>query len=186
MTEPATGVGARLPLGTQLGGRYSITGMLRDDGGSILYLGRLARARSEPVVIKEIVTDSFASLENRVNAERRLVREVEVLQTVRHPALPVVLDAFTAHDSHYVVMSYQPGEALDVMLARRGQPFAEEDVVGWALEILSALGALHQHDPPVLYRNLKPANMVLDPSGTLRLLDFGLVRYVTPGKRCDT
>ena len=186
MTEPATGVGARLPLGTQLSGRYSITGVLRDDGGSILYLGRLARARSEPVVIKEIVTDSFASLETRVNAERRLVREVEVLQTVRHPALPVVLDAFTAHDSHYVVMSYQPGEALDVMLARRGQPFAEEDVVGWALEILSALGALHQHAPPVIYRNLKPANVVLDPSGTLRLLDFGLVRYVTPGKRWDT
>src|SRR2546430_10109828 len=124
MTEPATGVGARLPLGTQLGGRYSITGMLRDDGGSILYLGRLARARSEPVVIKEIVTDSFASLENRVNAERRLVREVEVLQTVRHPALPVVLDAFTPHDSEYFVVRYHLGEELDVMLALLRHPFA--------------------------------------------------------------
>src|SRR5205823_1130067 len=74
----------------------------------------------------------------------------------------------------------------DVMLGRRGRPFAEEDVVGWALEILSILSALHQHDPPVIYRNLKPANVVLDPTGTLRLLDFGLVRYATPGKRWDT
>src|SRR5947209_12075082 len=179
-------IGARLQPGTQLGGRYTITGVLRDDGGSTLYVGRVARGRSEPVMVKEIVLDSFGSPENRVNAERRFAREVEVLQNLKHPAVPVVLDAFTANECHYVVMSYQPGETLDVMLVRRARPFAEEDVVGWALEILSALGALHHHDPPVIYRNLKPANVVLDPSGTLRLLDFGLVRYVTPGKRWDT
>lgn len=176
----------RLPGGMSLNGRYLVLDVIRDDGGSTLYVGRTTAFDTEPVMIKEVVPDGFVTPENRVNAQSRFLREVQVLHKLKHPALPTVIDAFSWHGRHYLVMSYFPGETLETMLARRGCAFAEEDVVGWALEILSALGLMHRHDPPVIYRNLKPGNIVIEPSGMLRLLDFGLARFYTQGKRLDT
>ena len=176
----------RLTIGKSLGGRYTAASLLRDDGGSKLYLGRVTHQDAEPVLIKEVMPDGFASPENRANAEWRFARELEVLRDLRHPALPVVLDAFAEHGRQYLVLSYQPGETLEAMLARRGAPFAEEDVVGWALEVLSALGPMHRHAPPVIYRNIKPSSLLIDPTGTLRLLDFGLVRYLRQKQSRDT
>ena len=172
--------------GTRLAGRYIVTGALRDDGGSVLYAGRIASVGGEPIMIKEVMSDDFVSAENRTNSQARFLREVQILQELRHPSLPIVLDAFVENARHYLVMSYSSGETLDAMLARRGVPFAETDVVGWALEVLSALGVMHRHNPPVIYRNLKPGNVVIDPTGTVRLLDFGLARFFTQGKRRDT
>lgn len=176
----------RLSKGVCLNGRYMVTGVMRDDGGSTLYAGRSTACGGEPIMIKEVVPDGFVTAENRANAQSRFLREVQVLQELKHPALPMVLDAFSEQGRHYLVMNYCPGETLETMLARRGRGFAEADVVGWALEILSALGLMHRHDPPVIYRNLKPGNIVIDPSGLLRLLDFGLARFYTQGKRLDT
>lgn len=173
-------------MGKTLGGRYTAASLLRDDGGSRLYLGRVTHQHAEPVLIKEIVPDGFASSENRANAEWRFSRELEVLRDLRHPALPVLLDAFAEQGRQYLILSYQPGETLEAMLARRSAPFAEEDVVGWALEVLSALGPMHRHAPPVIYRNIKPSNLLIDPTGTLRLLDFGLARYLRPERSRDT
>lgn len=183
---PAAGAGGSLCRGTSLSGRYTVCGVLRDDGASILYAGRTTAFAGEPVMIKEVLPGGFVSAENRTNVQVRFQREVQVLQELRHPALPTVLDAFSEQSRHYLVMGYCPGETLETMLARRGRPFAEEDVVGWALEILSALGLMHRHAPPVIYRNLKPGNIVIDPWGMLRLLDFGLARFYTQGKRQDT
>jgi tRNA A-37 threonylcarbamoyl transferase component Bud32 len=183
---PTAHVIGGLPAGTTLNRRYTITNTLRDDGGTALYLGRTAHVRAKPVMIKEVVPDRLVSPEHRAHAERRFARELRVLQSITHPALPGVLDAFSAAGRHYLVMTYCAGETLETMLERRGCPFAEGDVVGWALDILSALTPLHCHTPPVIHRNLKPASLIVDPAGMLRLLDFGLARFCSAGKNQDT
>jgi Protein kinase domain len=183
---PGAHVVGCLPAGTTLNKRYTITSTLRDHGGTALYLGRTVHVRAKPVMIKEIVPNGLVSPAHRAHAEQRFAREVRMLQSITHPALPDVLDAFSAEGRHYLVMTYCAGETLETMLERRGCPFAEGDVVGWALDILSALTPLHRHTPPVIHRNLKPASLSVDPAGMLRLLDFGLARFFAAGKSQDT
>src|SRR5438067_13546311 len=101
-----------LPIGTSLNRRYTITSILRDDGAGALYLAHSAHVRAKPVMVKEVVPDEYMSVERRAQAERRFAREVRMLRGITHPALPVVLDAFSAQGRHYLVTTYYPGETL--------------------------------------------------------------------------
>ena len=100
-----------LPAGTSLNRRYTITSILREDGGGALYLARSAQVRAQAVMVKEVVPDEYMSVEHRAQAERRFAREVRMLRTITHPALPVVLDAFSAGGRHYLAKDAHIGPA---------------------------------------------------------------------------
>ena len=97
---PSAHVVGGLPAGTTLNKRYTITSTLRDAGGTALYLGRTVHVRAKPVMIKEIVPHGLVSPAHRAHAEQRFAREVRMLQSITHPALPGVLDAFSADGRH--------------------------------------------------------------------------------------
>ncbi|MCA1597845.1 MAG: inactive serine/threonine-protein kinase VRK3, partial [Chloroflexi bacterium] len=95
------------------------------------------------------------------------------------------IDRFSENNRHLLVMEYISGENLEHKLEAHG-PFDEETVRAWALELCSVLSYLHGRQPPVVFRDLKPGNIILQPDGRVRLIDFGIARLFKPQQKADT
>jgi predicted ATPase len=121
------------------------------------------------VAIKQLVGTS-------ASAQAAFEREASLLSQLSHPSLPAVSDYFVEADAAFLVMTFVPGADLAQQLSRRGEPFAPHTVLGWADDLLDALGYLHTRQPPVVHRDVKPRNLKLDQAGRVVLLDFGLAR----------
>ncbi|MEI2691331.1 MAG: serine/threonine-protein kinase [Anaerolineae bacterium] len=109
-----------------------------------------------------------------------------MLACLNHPNLPKVSDYFTEHGKHYIVMEFVEGQTLEDYLSRRGGSVSEAEARGWAAQLCDVLGYLHRQQPPVIFRDLKPANVMLTPQGQLKLIDFGIARFFKAGKPGDT
>lgn len=107
---------------------------------------------------------------------KQFKREAQLLATLRHPALPRVIDHFDEADGLYLVMDFIPGDDLWTELQQRNGPFAVEEVRHWADQILDALSYLHAQKPPVVHRDIKLQNLKLTDEGRIILLDFGLAK----------
>jgi len=127
--------------------------------------GRLNRT----VALKETLVETE-------ELRRAFEREAHLLANLRHPALPNVSDHFSESDGLFLVMEFIPGDDLGEMLEQKGQPFAADQVLRWADELLDALEYLHTHEPPVLHRDIKPQNLKLTRQERIILLDFGLAK----------
>ena len=103
--------------------------------------------------------------------DMRIVKEADFLQQLKHPMLPVVYDLLW-EDAWYLVMEYVEGVTLREYTDRNG-PFPEKTVCLWAGQLLDILAYLHTRKPPVIYRDLKPDNIMVCPDGNLKLVDFG-------------
>ena len=106
--------------------------------------------------------------------EKAFQREARLLNGLRHAALPVVIDYFSEPHGQFLVMQYIPGDDFGALLDRKGEPYAPELVLRWADQLLDALQYLHEHDPQIIHRDIKPRNLKLTPRGEVVLLDFGL------------
>jgi serine/threonine-protein kinase len=133
--------------------------------------------------VKEMWTDTSVTLEDIEQVQAQFHREASILARLDHPNLPKVSDYFAEQERDYLVMDFVPGKDLKEMMdeARaQGQTLPEAQVLDWAQQILDALEYLHTQEPPVLHRDIKPANIKLAPSGTIKLVDFGLVKLMAP------
>ncbi|HUQ32108.1 MAG TPA: protein kinase [Pyrinomonadaceae bacterium] len=148
--------------------RYQIIRSIGHGGMGAVYLARDQRL-GHTVALKE----TFFTEERM---RRAFEREARLLAHLRHPALPKVTDHFDEDGGQFIVMEFISGEDLEILLAERGEPFAVEQVLMWADELLKALAYLHSQDPPILHRDIKPANLKLTPQGEIILLDFGLAK----------
>ena len=102
-----------------------------------------------------------------------------MLASLRHQALPRVIDHFVDDQGQFLVMEFIPGDDLAALLQKRGAPFPIDQVLSWADTLLDALSYLHSQQPPVIHRDIKPQNMKLTPRGEIILLDFGLAKGAT-------
>ncbi|MBM3463514.1 MAG: hypothetical protein FJX76_15550 [Armatimonadetes bacterium] len=112
-------------------------------------------------------------------------REASTLSRLRHPNLPVMVDFFEEGEDCCLVMEYIEGENLAEHVRRRG-PLNEREAFQKGLTLVELLGYLHAQNPPVIFRDLKPENVMLTTEGILKLVDFGLARRFVAGKRSDT
>ncbi|UWP10995.1 serine/threonine protein kinase [Collinsella stercoris] len=101
--------------------------------------------------------------------------EANMIKSFDHPAIPRIVDLVDEHGTLYVIMDYVEGRALSSVLAADG-PQSEDDVVGWGLQLCDALEYLHRRTPPVIYRDMKPSNVMLKPNGLVQIIDFGIAR----------
>jgi serine/threonine protein kinase len=123
------------------------------------------------VALKQVIVGADAAGGRR----EILKREARRLAGLRHPALPVVSDAFVEGDSVFMAAEFVPGDDLMTVLERNGRPFPIVQALRWADQLLDALDYLHTQLPPVLHRDITPRNLKLTPRGQVMLLDHGLV-----------
>jgi len=136
--------------------------------------------------VKEALPDPDASPDELKQGREQFYREASTLARLDHPNLPKVSDYFSEDDRDYLVMDFVAGQDLQTKLANalaQGHPLDEKQVLAWAEQLCNALEYLHSQDPPVLHRDIKPGNIKITPSGTVKLVDFGLVKVLLPDEQ---
>jgi serine/threonine protein kinase len=104
-------------------------------------------------------------------------REAGMLATLNHPAIPDIYDYFTDGNRSYLVLEFVPGQNLQQWLDETDEYLDEQKALDWALQVCDALAYLHSQKPqPVIFRDLKPSNIMLDPYNHIRLIDFGIAK----------
>jgi len=124
---------------------------------------------------------------DELNENRRLfVQEAALLRSLAFPNLPVVADLFENDGRPTMVMEFVPGQTLEERVHEANAPLLEQQVLGYGIQLCRVLHYLHSCEPPIIYRDLKPSNVMLTPDGVLKLIDFGVARTHKKGKSKDT
>ena len=167
--------------GTVLDGKYEIWKEVGRGGMSIVYLARDNRLNKQWAV-KEMKNDGSKSTQTLLKG---LEREANILKNVDHPVLPRIVDIINQEGTIYVVMDFIEGTTISDRLKKEGaQP--QELVVEWGLQLASALDYLHNMNPPVIYRDMKPSNVMIKPEGGVKLIDFGTAKEYVIENNADT
>jgi len=120
----------------------------------------------------------------RAMMERNFEREANILATISHPGVVEVYDFFSESDRSYLVQEYVDGKDLEAILTETEGFFPETQVVRWAIQVCEVLSYLHSHDPqPIVFRDIKPSNIMLDGHGRIRLVDFGIAKVFQSGQK---
>ena len=169
-------------IGNVIDGKYEVLREIGRGGMSIVYLAMDTRLNKQ-WAIKEIWKKGNGKKDEIV--VNSLLAEANLMKRLDHPALPRIVDIIDNGETIYVIMDYIEGESLDKILNEYGsQP--EELVIGWAKQLCDALSYLHSQKPPIIYRDMKPANIMLKPEGNIKIIDFGIAREYKEQKLSDT
>ncbi len=164
---------------TIIGGRYRVTKPLGGGGMKLVYLAEDLRLAARPCALAEMV-DTFTSPNMQNQAVAAFQREADMLAQLSNEHIPRIFDRFSDANRHYLVMEFVDGITLEQALAKNGGRLDETRVIDIALQILDTLEYLHNLKPPVIYRDLKPSNVMLTASGQIKLIDFGIARFFQP------
>ncbi len=115
----------------------------------------------------------------------RFLREALLLARLQHAALPSLYDYFLEDGNWYLVMDYIPGPTLSSYMHKNGA-IPPLEALNYAMQLCDVLEYLHKQVPPVVFRDLKPSNIILSPDGRVMLVDFGIARYFKAGQMNDT
>ena len=155
-------------------------------GMGAVYQAQDKRLQDKIVAVKEM-SESIIARPERKRVLESFQREAELLARLAHPNLVRVSDRFQEGERHYMVMEFIEGQTLEEMLKGRSDPFPEEQVLDWAGQLCNVLFYLHSQEPKIIYRDIKPANvMLLEGSNQVKLIDFGIARFFKMGKQKDT
>ncbi|HEY6417737.1 MAG TPA: protein kinase, partial [Candidatus Binataceae bacterium] len=164
---------------TIVGGRYRVIKPLGGGGMKQVYLAEDLRLAARQCALAEMV-DSFTNPDMQRQAVAAFQREADMLAQLSNEHIPRVFDRFSEQNRHYLVMEYIEGITLEDKLRATGGKLGEREVIDIALQILDTLEYLHNLEPPVIYRDLKPSNIMLTPNGKAKLIDFGIARHFQP------
>jgi len=158
-----------------LQGRYAIVKPLGQGGMGTVFLAQDKRLSNRFCVVKKLRLDGFDK-EDKHRATTFFEREAMILSGLKHPNVVSIQDYFQEYGNYFLVMEYVKGDNLQQLLKKRGEPFNEKQVVDWGLAILDVLNYLHGNKPPVIYRDIKPSNIMLSAVDGIKLVDFGIAR----------
>src|SRR5580693_3313773 len=171
-----------LEAGTLLQARYKVERLLGGGGMGMVYLAHDQRLANRPCAIKEMV-DHFIDQAQRIEANEYFAREADTLAQLKHQAIPAITDRFELANRHYLVMEYVEGRNLEEELAVRGEPLPEGLVIDIARQLCDVLAYLHGLAPPIIYRDMKPSNVMLNANGRVVLVDFGIARLFKAARK---
>src|SRR6266704_3477510 len=172
----------RLASSTELSGRYKIEKPVAAGGMGAVYRALDTRF-NRACAVKEML-DEFQSEAERTQAVEWFAREATLLLDLNHPCIPRVRDFFVEGGRHYLVMDFIEGRTLGDVLEKEGnvigangaRGIAEDRVRSWAQQTCSVLGYLHRQSPPIIFRDLKPSNIMVTERDEIKLIDFGIAR----------
>ena len=170
-----------LQVGSLIDGKYRILSKVGQGGMSVVYLAINEKANKNWAV-KEVRKDGIKDFEI---VKQGLVAETDILKKLKHPNLPSIVDVIDSDDSFIIIMDYIEGNSLNKALEEYGaQP--QEYVIDWAKQLTDVLGYLHTRTPAIIYRDMKPSNVMLKPDGNVTLIDFGTAREFKEKNLADT
>lgn len=170
-----------LEIGSLVDGKYKILNKVGQGGMSVVYLAMNEKANKQWAV-KEVRKDGVLDFEA---VKQGLVAETDILKRLSHPNLPSIIDVIDTDESFIIIMDYIQGNSLNKALEEYGaQP--QDKVIEWAKQLCDVLGYLHTRTPPIIYRDMKPANIMLKPDGNVTLIDFGTAREYKEKNLADT
>lgn len=170
-----------LEIGSLVDGKYKILNEIGRGGMSVVYMAINEKA-NKTWAVKEVRKDGVLDFES---VKQGLVAETDILTKLNHPHLPSIIDVIDADESFIIIMDYIEGNDLQKTLDEYGaQP--QEIVIDWAKQLCDVLGYLHSRQPAIIYRDMKPKNVMLKPDGNVALIDFGTAREYKEKKIEDT
>ena len=166
--------------------RYYVIDEVGSGGFGSVYKAKDTRNGDKLVAIKE-VSLSGLPLRTRIEATSAFEREASLLPQLNHPNLPRLYDYFQRPDQWYLVMDFIAGETLDEYQSKKPrQRLLLSDALDIGIQLCTVLHYLHSQQPPIIFRDLKPTNIIRAPTGQIYLIDFGIARYFKPGQAKDT
>lgn len=175
-----------LQIGALVDGKYKVLNQIGQGGMSIVYLAINERA-NKTWAIKEIRKEGVRDFEV---VRQGLIAEINILKELKHKYLPSIVDIIDEGSSFLIVMDYIQGKSLKEILREalvsKGLPIGLADVISWGKQLCDVLGYLHTQPEPIIYRDMKPANVMLRPEGEISLIDFGAARVFKSGNSEDT
>jgi serine/threonine protein kinase len=186
----------KFSVGQLLLERYRIKKELGEGGQASVYLVDDLKDQNTEWALKMLNLEASTTPALRDEAVQLFQQEVELLRTLQHPGIVAYHDYFeykptptlaTPTESRFcLVMEYIPSKLENELINLKTQGFSEAEVLVWALQLAEALSYLHKRNPPIIYRDLKPSNLMLDKSRSVKLIDFGIARRFKLDKRSDT
>jgi len=181
--KPKVAPSAQLEPDTLLLDRYIIVRRVGGGGMGSVYQAKDKRLADRLCAVKEMI-EMFADETQRLKAVEDFKREAEVLAQLEHPSIPTIYDYFIESGRYYLVMKWIGGGDLAEQMRMQGGTVDEVAVTRWAIQICDVLHYIHSQKPPIIYRDLKPANLMLDDRTTrVMLVDFGIARIVRPTEK---
>jgi serine/threonine protein kinase len=183
---PSTTGQTGMLIGTLRQGQYLIVRPLGQGGMGAVYLAKDLAFGGRQIAIKEM-GQSHLQPDELTDAADAFKREALLLSSLKHNSLPGIYAHFEDNGRWYLVMDYIEGETLKDRLEQApNQRIAMKDVIEWGLALCDVLSYLHTRKPPIIFRDLKPANVMLTPDEHVYLVDFGIARHFKPGQMNDT
>ncbi len=170
-----------LEIGSVIDGKYKILSEVGHGGMSTVYLAINEKA-NKPWAVKEV---RKGGVQNFEVVRQSLIMEMDLLKKLQHPNLPSIIDIIDQDDNFLIVMDYIDGVTLNDMLKESGAQ-TQENVVNWAIQLCDVLDYLHTRRPPIIYRDIKPSNIMQKSDGSLVLIDFGTAREFKERNIADT
>jgi serine/threonine protein kinase len=167
-----------------IAGRYQVVRLVGQGGMSNLYLAYDRKYNNASVVVKEM-TASYSDPKEQQMAVDLFHREAKLLASLNHRHIPKVFDYFQFAGKYYLSMEYIDGVDLAVKLEETKGPLPETQVLEWGEQIAKVLFYLHKHEPPIVFRDVKPSNIMISSLG-VKLIDFGIARHFDQAKKGDT
>ena len=175
--------GTQLEPGTLLNDRYYIVKRIGGGGMGSVYQARDKRLADRLCAVKEMI-ELFADENQRAKAVEDFTREAQLLASLEHRSIPTIFDYFIESGRYYLVMKYISGGDLADQMRKKGGKVEELTVTRWGVQVCDVLHYIHNQDPPIIYRDLKPANLMLDEKqNRIMLIDFGIARFVAPTQK---
>lgn len=172
--------------------RYRVLDQVGQGGFGAVYKAADSIFGNRLVAVKEM-SQSNLNPQELLEATRAFKQEALLLAGLTHPNLPRIYDQFSESGRWYLVMDFIEGQTLESCLNRKGTSstgaqagLPVEQALDIAIQLCSVLDYLHTRNPPIIFRDLKPANIMLTPDSHLYLIDFGIARHFKPGQAKDT
>ena len=174
-----------LSPGTLLQGRYRIDRQIGVGGMGTVYLAYDSRLGNQPSAIKEFSPGQVPPQDRQWQAQA-FQQEAQMLATLNHPGLVRVSDYFNEFGNWYLVMDFVHGQTLDDWLSQYPHGLPIDVALNYATQLCDVLEYLHGQPRPVIFRDLKPGNVMVTAQGNVKLIDFGIARFFKPGQKFNT
>jgi len=181
-----SGPTGRIASGQVLKQRYRIIQVVGQGGMGAVYKAEDIQFGNRLVAVKEMRQTGLDPQELKEAADA-FKQEAILLAGLKHPNLPSIYDHFEENGRWYLVMDFIEGETLAEHLNKaKGKVLPVPVVLDIGIQLAKVLGYLHTRPTPIIFRDLKPSNVMLTPEGHVYLIDFGIARFFKPGQAKDT